>query len=45
MTVFWDREGLILMAEMPRGETDQLRRICQDADRTQETFQASSASQ
>jgi hypothetical protein len=45
MTFVRDREGVILMAAVPRGETDQLRRLYQDADRTQEAFQASFASQ
>jgi hypothetical protein len=41
MTVVRDREGVIVIAAMPRGETDQLRRLYQDAGRTQEAFQAS----
>jgi aspartokinase len=45
MTVVRDREEVILVAAMPRGETNQLRRLYQDADRSQEAFQASSASQ
>jgi hypothetical protein len=45
MTVFWEREGVIFADAMQRGETDQLRRLNQEAYRTQEAFQAGSASQ
>ena len=44
MTVVRDHEGVILMAAMLRRETDQLRRLYQDADRTQEAFRVSLAS-
>jgi hypothetical protein len=45
MTVFWEREGVIFADVMRRGETDQLRRLNQETYRTQEVFQAGSASQ